>query len=155
MKCCNGQDTYNNCCNIFLENFRVIRVEVIPPEKPLDANTSSKNNPDVDFTICKRLKYLCVDMASYNIQKYFMLIQDYQSKPKIIVPDKTHAVFSHCLRSISLSPFRNISLSLSVFSAYVSPGLIPHKKCMMLYYDYHCLIDNKRLRMHELFHLSL
>ncbi len=100
-------------------------------------------------------KYLCVVMASCDIQKYFMLIQDYQLKPEITVPDKTHAVFSHCLHSISLSPFHNISLSLSVFSAYVSPGLIPHIKRMMFYYDYHCLIDNKCLRMHKLFHLSL
>ncbi len=56
----------------------------------------------------------------------------------------------------SLSPpFCNNSLSLSVCSAYVSPVLIPHKKCMMFPYDYQCLIDNKHLRTHELFHLYL
>ncbi len=38
-----------------MENFRVIRVEVIAPEKLLDVNTLSKNNRDVDFTVCKRL----------------------------------------------------------------------------------------------------
>ncbi len=100
-------------------------------------------------------KYLCVDMASCDIQKYFMLIQDYGSKPKITVLDKTHAVFSLCLRSIPLSPFCNSSLSLFVFSAYVLPGLISHKKRMMCYSDYHCLIDNKHLRTHKLFHLYL
>jgi len=26
---------------------------------------------------------------------------------------------------------------------------------MMFHYDYHCLIDNKRLRTHMLFHLAL
>ncbi len=34
-----------------MENLRVIRVEVIVPEKPLDVNTLPKNNPNVDFTI--------------------------------------------------------------------------------------------------------
>ncbi len=32
------------------ENLRVIQVEVIAPEKLLDVNTCSKNNPNVDFT---------------------------------------------------------------------------------------------------------
>jgi hypothetical protein len=31
--------------------------------------------------------------------------------------------------------------------------LIPHKKWMIFKYYYHCLIDNKRLRMHLLSHL--
>ncbi len=57
-----------------MENLRVIRVEVIAPEKPLDINIFHKNNPNVDFTIYVVSKYLCVDMASCNIQKYFMLI---------------------------------------------------------------------------------
>ena len=55
-------------------NFRVIRVNFVAPEKPLDTNTFSQNNPDADFTIYVVLKYLCVDMASCDIQKYFMLI---------------------------------------------------------------------------------
>jgi hypothetical protein len=55
-------------------NFRVIRVKVVAPEKPLDKNTFSQNNPDADFTIYVVWKYLCVDMASCDIQKYFMLI---------------------------------------------------------------------------------
>ncbi len=57
-----------------MENLRVIRVEVIVPEKPLDINIFHKNNPNVDFTIYVVSKYLCVDMARCNIQKYFMLI---------------------------------------------------------------------------------
>ncbi len=51
-----------------MENFRVIRVKVVAPEKSLDINT------DVDFTIYIVSKYLCVDTASCDIQKYFMLI---------------------------------------------------------------------------------
>jgi hypothetical protein len=57
-----------------MENFRVIRVKVVTPEKLLDINTFPKNNPDVDFAIYVVSKYLCVDMASCDIQKYFMLI---------------------------------------------------------------------------------
>ncbi len=57
-----------------MENFRVIRVKVVAPEKLLDVNTFPKNNPNVDFIICIVSKYLCVDMASCDIQKYFMLI---------------------------------------------------------------------------------
>ncbi len=55
-------------------NFRVIRVKVVAPEKPLDVNIFPKNNPDADLTIYAVSKYLCVDMASCDIQKYFMLI---------------------------------------------------------------------------------
>ncbi len=40
-----------------------------------------------------------------------------------------------------------------MYSAYDSPVMISHKKRMMFLYYYHCLIDNKRLRTHELFHL--
>jgi hypothetical protein len=57
-----------------MENLRVIQVKVVAPEKLLDINTFPKNNPDVDFTIYVVSKYLCVDMASCDIQKYFMLI---------------------------------------------------------------------------------
>ncbi len=39
-----------------MENLRVIRVEVIAPEKALDVNTFPKNNPNVDFTIYNCLK---------------------------------------------------------------------------------------------------
>jgi hypothetical protein len=59
----------------YMENLRVIRVKVVAPEKLLDVNTFPKNNPDVDFTIYIVSKYLCVDMASCDIQKYFMLIR--------------------------------------------------------------------------------
>ncbi len=57
-----------------MENVRVIQAKVVTPEKPLDVNTFPKNNPDVDFTIYAVSKYLCVDMASCDIQKYFKLI---------------------------------------------------------------------------------
>ena len=49
---------------------------------------------------------------------------------------KTHAVFSLRLFSLPLSPFRNISLSLSVCSAYDLPLMISHKKRIMFMYDY-------------------
>ncbi len=55
-------------------NSRVIRVKVVVPEKLLDVKTLPKNNPDVDFTIYVVSKYLSVDMASFDFQKYFMLI---------------------------------------------------------------------------------
>jgi len=55
-------------------NFRVIRVKVVAPEKPLDTNTFSKNNPGADFTIYVVSKYLSVHMASCDIQKYLMMI---------------------------------------------------------------------------------
>jgi len=55
-------------------NSRVIRVKVVVPEKLLDVKTLPKNNPDVDFTIYVVSKYLCVDMASCDIQKYLVLI---------------------------------------------------------------------------------
>jgi hypothetical protein len=50
-----------------MENLRVIRVEVIAPEKMLDTNTSSKNNLNVDFTICKRLK---ISLCGYGQLRY-------------------------------------------------------------------------------------
>ncbi len=143
-----------------MENLRVIRVKVIAPEKPLDVNTFPKNNPDVDFTIYVVSKYLCVDMASCNIQKYFMLIQDYQPTPKITVLDIKPTPYSLASSVLSHSTQSAISHSLSLCVLcltphYVSPVLIPHEKRMMFNYYYHCLIDNKRLRMHLLFHLYL
>ncbi len=45
--------------------------------------------------------------------------------------------------------------TLCLIPLYVLPVQIPHKKCMMFHYDYHCLFDNKRLRTHLLFHLYL
>jgi hypothetical protein len=52
-----------------MENLRVIQVKVVAPEKLLDINTFPKNNPIYVVT-----KYICVDMASCDIQKYFMMI---------------------------------------------------------------------------------
>ena len=57
-----------------MENLRVIRVKVVSPEKQLDVNTFPKNNPDVDLLFTIVSKYLSVDMASCDIQKYFMFI---------------------------------------------------------------------------------
>jgi hypothetical protein len=58
-----------------MENLMVIQVEVIAPENPLDANTSSKKIAYVDSTICKRPKISSVLIfTSCDIQKYFMLI---------------------------------------------------------------------------------
>ena len=56
-----------------MENLRVIWVKVVAPENLLDVNT-------LEITLMLILlftfvsKYLCVDMASCDIQKYFMLI---------------------------------------------------------------------------------
>jgi len=49
----------------YMENLRVIQ---------LDANTSSKKNFMLISLFAIISNYLCVDMASYDIQKYFMLI---------------------------------------------------------------------------------
>ncbi len=45
--------------------------------------------------------------------------------------------------------------ALCLIPHYVLPVLISHKKRMMFEYGYHWLIDNKRPRMHLLFHLYL
>jgi hypothetical protein len=50
-----------------MENLRVIQVEVIAPDKPLNANTSSKNNLNVDFTICNCLK---ISLCGYGQLQY-------------------------------------------------------------------------------------
>ncbi len=50
-----------------MENLRVIQVEVIAPEKPLDVNTFSKNNPNVDFTICVVSK---ISLCGYGQLRY-------------------------------------------------------------------------------------
>ena len=51
------------------------------------------------------------------------------SEPKITVFDKNQRhTLSLLLFSLPLSPSRNISLSLSVCSAYDSPLMISHKK---------------------------
>jgi len=55
-------------------NFRVICAKVVVPEKLLDVNIFSKNTliPIVLFTLSQN--NVCLDMASCDIQKYFMLI---------------------------------------------------------------------------------
>jgi hypothetical protein len=65
---------HKNACDISMENLRVIRVKVVAPEKPLDVNTFPKITLILTLLFTIVSKYLCVDMASCNIQKYFMLI---------------------------------------------------------------------------------
>ncbi len=54
-------------------NFSVIQVKVVAPEKPLEVNTFLKI-PWANCTVYIVSKYLCVDMAIWDIQKYFVLI---------------------------------------------------------------------------------
>ncbi len=72
---------------------------------------------------------------------------------------KTHAVLSPSTFVLSLSPISQyLALSfctLCLIPLYILPVLSPHKKRMMLHYDYHWFTDNKCLRMHQLFHLYL
>ena len=100
-------------------NFRIIWVKVVAPEKLLDVNIISKNTliPILVFTLSQN--DLCFDMASCDIQKYFMLIYaigqnqlnvDLDFKPMLLS-------LSPHLRSLPLSPIHNILFSLSVLSA--------------------------------------
>ncbi len=65
---------HKNACDIFMENLRVIRVKVEAPEKPLDVNTFPKITLMLTLLFMIVSKYLFVDMASCDIQKYFLLI---------------------------------------------------------------------------------
>jgi hypothetical protein len=140
---------------IYMENFRVIRVKIVAPEKSLDVNIFPKNNPDVDFTIYIVSKYLCwYDQLRYpKILCWFRTIGQNQNN----CPQNPRCILSLAPFSPSLPSLQYLVLSLCVLCPiphYVSPGMIPHKKCMIFNYDYHCLID-KCLRMHLLFHLYL
>jgi hypothetical protein len=55
-------------------NYSVIQVEVVAPEKLLEIKHLFENNLDADFTVYIVSKYLCVDMAICDSQKYFVLI---------------------------------------------------------------------------------
>ncbi len=96
---------------------RVMRVKVVAPEKLLGVNTFPTNNPDVDFTIYNCLKifvWIWPVAISKNTLCWFRTISQNQNNCPWY---KTHAVFSRQLCSLPLSPIRNISFSLSVFSA--------------------------------------
>jgi len=101
-------------------NFRVIRAKVVVPEKLLDVNIFSKNTliPIVLFTLSQN--NVCLDMASCDIQKYFMLIyaigQNQLNVDLDLKPMPLSLSLSPHLRSLHLSPIHNISFSLSVLS---------------------------------------
>jgi hypothetical protein len=120
-----------------MENLMVIRVEVIAPEKPFDVNTSSKNIIHVDFIICKHPKISSVLIQSVAIAK-----NTYVDLGLSVRTKNSHPRLNPCctlalsLFSLSLSPFCNISLSLSVCSVHDSPVMISHKKRMMFLYYY-------------------
>ncbi len=140
-------------------NFRVIRVNVVAPEKPLEVNTFPKIPlmSIVLFTLSQNIFVLTWPFAiAKNTLCWFRTI----SQNQIIVPNLKPTPFS--LSPSTFSPslpnpqYLGLSLcALCLTPRYVLPALIPHKKCMMFEYDYHWLIDNKRLRTHLLFHLAL
>ncbi len=141
-------------------NFRVIRVKVVAPEKPLDVNIFLKITlmPIRLFTLSQNISVLIWPVAiSKNTSCWFRTIGQNQ----IIVPDIKPTPFSLSfhLCSLPLSPNSQYLVlsfcTLCLIPLYVLPVMIPHKKRMMFRYDYHCLIDNKCLRMHLLFHLYL
>ncbi len=114
----------------------VIRVEVIAPEKPLDVNTSSKNITHVDSIICKRPKIRFMLIWPVAISKNTYVDLGLSVRTKNNYPPINPRVLSLCLFSLPLSPFCNISLSLSVCSVYDSPVMISHKKRVMFLYYY-------------------
>jgi hypothetical protein len=138
-----------------MANFRVIWVKVVAPEKLLDLNTFSKNTLMLILLFTLSQNNLCVDMAICDIQKYLcwfdQLNVDLNLKPTPLslpplmfspsLPNPQYLVLSFC--------------TLCLIPLYILPVLIPHKKRMIIEYDYHCLIDNKSLRTHLLFHLAL
>ncbi len=143
-------------------NFRVIRVKVVAPEKPLDVNIFLK------LPWCRFYCLLCLKISlcwygQLRYPKIHYVDLDHQSKSTKCWPRfKTHATLSPFTYVLSLSPslpnLQYLVLSFCAFCPiprYVLPVLIPHKKHMMFEYDYHWLIVNKRLRMHLLFHLYL
>jgi hypothetical protein len=138
-----------------MENLRVIQVKVVAPEKPLDINTFPKNNPDVDFTIYVCLKISLCGYGQLRYPKILYVDLGLSAQTKITVLDIKPMPYSFASSVLSLSPnLQYLILSLCLTPPYVSPVLIPHKKRMMFHNDYHCLIDNKCLRTHLLFHLS-
>ncbi len=99
-----------------MENLMVIRVEVIAPENPLDANTSSKNIAYVDFNICKCPKISSVLIWPVAISKntlcWFRTIGHIQKLPSPIKP----MPYSLTVFALSLSPHFAISRSLFLCS---------------------------------------
>jgi len=119
-------------------NFRVIRAKVVVPEKLLDVNIFSKNTliPIVLFTLSQN--NVCLDMASCDIQKYFMLIYAIGQNQLNVDLDLKPMPLSLSLSPLTFSPSlpnpQYLVLSfcaLCLIPRYVLPALIPHKKRMM------------------------
>ncbi len=104
-----------------MENLRVIWVKVVAPEKLLDVNTFPKNNPDVDFTIYVCLKISLCGYGQLWYPKILYVDLGLSATTKITVLDIKPTPYplasSVLFRSLPLSPIRNISFSLAVFSA--------------------------------------
>ena len=104
-------------------NFRVIRAKVVVPEKLLDVNIFSKNTliPIVLFTLSQN--NVCLDMASCDIQKYFMLIYAIgQNQLNVDLDLKPMPLsLSHPTYVLSISPQSTISRSLFLCSLPNSP----------------------------------
>ncbi len=136
----------------------VIWVKVVAPEKLLNVNTF----PKIPWCRFHYLHYLKISLCWYGQFRYPKILYidlGLSVKTKITVLDFKPTPFSLPLSmfSPSLPNPQYLILSLSVFRLfphYVLPAVISHKKRMMFKYDYHCLIDNKSLQMHLLFHLS-
>jgi hypothetical protein len=106
-------------------NFRVIRAKVVVPEKLLDVNIFSKNTliPIVLFTLSQN--NVCLDMASCDIQKYFMLIyaigQNQLNVDLDLKPMPLSLSLSLPTYVLSISPQSTISRSLFLCSLSNSP----------------------------------
>jgi hypothetical protein len=139
-----------------MANFRVTRVKVVVPEKPLYVNIFPKI-PWCRFYYLHCLKIIFVLIWQFAISKNTL----WWFRPTKCWPQfRTHAALS--LSPLTFSPsLPNPQCLISSFCTLcliplqVLPILIPHKKCMMFEYDYHWFTDNKRLRTHQLFHLYL
>ena len=97
-----------------MENLRVIQVEVIAPEKPLDVNTFPKNNPNVDFTIYNCLKISLCGYGQLQYPKILYVDLGLSAKTKITVLDIKPTPYSLANSVLSLSPQSAISRSLSL-----------------------------------------
>ncbi len=138
-----------------MANFRVIQVKVVMPEKLLDVNTFPK------IPWCRFYYIHCLKIISVLIW-LFVISKNTLCWFNQLNVDLNLKLTPFSLPPLSFSPSLPISqylvlsfCTLCLIPHYFSPVLIPHKKRMMFGYDYHCLIDNKCLRTHLLFHLAL
>ncbi len=100
---------------ICIVNFRVIRVKVVAPEKPLDINIFPKNTL-MQFYCFSCLKISLCWYGKLRYPKILYVDLDHQSKWTKCWPQfKTHTALSPS--TYVLSPICNISFSLSVPSA--------------------------------------